>query len=234
MNGASPTATQNRQLNAWVKDMAELCQPERIHWCDGSEAEKISLTKQAVAAGVLTELNQEKLPGCYYHRSNPNDTARVEHCTFICTETAAEAGPTNNWAAPAEMYQKLYGLARGGMKGRTMFVVPYLMGPPGSPLAKIGVELTDSIYVVLSMRVMTRMGAVALAQLAAEMISTAACTACWTCIPTAGSSRIFRRTMRSSPSARITAAMFCSAKNVSHCGWVRISDARKAGWRNIC
>src|SRR5665213_3651754 len=165
MNGASPTATQNQQLNAWVKDVAGLCQPERIHWCDGSEAEKISLTKQAVAAGVLTELNQEKLPGCYYHRSNPNDTARVEHCTFICTETAAEAGPTNNWAAPAEMYQKLYGLARGGMKGRTMFVVPYLMGPPGSPLAKIGVELTDPIYVVLSMRVMTRMGAVALAQL---------------------------------------------------------------------
>ena len=157
--------TQNQNLNAWVKDMAELCGPDRVHWCDGSAAEKISLTKQAVAAGILVELNQEKLPGCYYHRSNPNDTARVEHCTFICTETAAEAGPTNNWAAPAEMYQKLYGLARGGMKGRTMYVVPYLMGPPGSPLTKIGVELTDSIYVVLSMRVMTRMGAVALAQL---------------------------------------------------------------------
>jgi phosphoenolpyruvate carboxykinase (GTP) len=165
MNGASLAPTQNQNLNAWVKDMAELCGPDRVHWCDGSEAEKVSLTKQAVAAGILLELNQEKLPGCYYHRSNPNDTARVEHCTFICTETAAEAGPTNNWAAPAEMYQKLYGLARGGMKSRTMYVVPYLMGPPGSPLTKIGVELTDSIYVVLSMRVMTRMGAVALAQL---------------------------------------------------------------------
>src|SRR5665213_4314079 len=122
MNASHPTCTQNQHLHTWVKSMAELCQPERIHWCDGSEAEKVSLTKQAVAAGVLIELNQEKLPGCYYHRSNPNDTARVEHCTFICTETAAEAGPTNNWAAPAEMYQKLYGLARRVVRIRAMII----------------------------------------------------------------------------------------------------------------
>jgi phosphoenolpyruvate carboxykinase (GTP) len=165
MNAKPSIPAQNPHVCAWVKTMAELCQPERIHWCDGSAAEKEWLTRQAVAEGILIELNQEKLPGCYYHRSNPNDTARVEHYTFICTETPAEAGPTNHWAAPAEMYQKLYQLARGGMKGRTLYVVPYLMGPPGSPLTKIGIELTDSIYVVLSMRIMTRMGQVALAQL---------------------------------------------------------------------
>jgi len=149
----------------WVRDMAELCQPDHIHWCDGSEAEKKSLTEQAVAAGILIPLNQQKLPGCYYHRSNPNDVARVEQCTYICSETQDDAGPTNNWAAPKAMYEKLHGLARGAMRGRTMYVVPYLMGPLGSPLSKVGVELTDSIYVALSMRIMTRMGDIAWKQL---------------------------------------------------------------------
>ncbi len=149
----------------WVRDMATLCQPDHIHWCDGSEGEKQLLTAEAVKAGILTPLNQEKLPGCYYHRSNPNDVARVEQCTYICSHTEDDAGPTNNWAEPAAMYEKLYGLVRGAMKGRTMYVVPYLMGPLGSPLSKVGVELTDSIYVVLSMRIMTRMGDVAWKQL---------------------------------------------------------------------
>ncbi len=155
----------NRKVVAWVEEMAALCQPDKIFWCDGSEAERDALTSEAVRAGVLLKLNQEKLPGCYYHRSNPNDVARVEQCTFICTEQEEDAGPTNNWAAPAEMYRKLHDLARGGMRGRTMYVVPYLMGPPGSPLTKVGIELTDSIYVVLSMRIMTRMGRVAYEQL---------------------------------------------------------------------
>ena len=155
-------------LHAWVNDMAQLCQPDQIVWCDGSEEEKERLTQQAVDAGVLIKLNQEKLPGCYLHRSNPNDVARVEDCTFICTRTPEAAGPTNNWMTPAEMYEKLYGLCRGAMKGRTMYVVPYLMGLPGSPLAKVGVELTDSIYVVLSMRIMTRMGQIAWDQLGPE------------------------------------------------------------------
>ena len=145
--------------------MAALCQPDTIFWCDGSEKEKAELTAQAVASGVLIKLNQEKLPGCYYHRSNPNDVARVEQCTYICTAAREEAGPTNNWAPPSEMYEKLNGLLRGSMRGRTMYVVPYLMGPSGSTLTKVGVELTDSIYVVLSMRVMARIGDAAYEQL---------------------------------------------------------------------
>jgi phosphoenolpyruvate carboxykinase (GTP) len=157
--GAPNTA--NPAVLAWVENEAKLCEPDHVFWCDGSEAEKDFLTTRAVEAGVLIKLNQQKLPGCYYHRSNPNDVARVEQCTYICTETREEAGPTNNWVAPGEMYQKLQGFCRGSMRGRTMYVVPYLMGPLHSPLAKVGIELTDSIYVVLSMRIMTRMGDVA-------------------------------------------------------------------------
>src|ERR1700757_414317 len=134
--------TSNDHVRKWVAEMKNLCEPDQVYWCDGSEAEKPALADDAVAKGILIRLNQEKWPGCYYHRSNPNDVARVEQCTFICTEQEEDAGPTNNWAAPAEMYRKLRNLARGGMRGRTMYVVPYLMGPPGSPLTKVGVELT--------------------------------------------------------------------------------------------
>jgi phosphoenolpyruvate carboxykinase (GTP) len=157
--------TNNQHVLKFVRETAEICQPDQIHWCDGSEAEKQALTEDAVAKGVLLKLNQEKLPGCYYHRSSVNDVARVEQLTFICTETAEEAGPTNNWAAPKEMYAKLKGLLAGAMKGRTLYVIPYLMGPLGSSLTKVGIEITDSIYVALSMRVMTRMGKVAYDQL---------------------------------------------------------------------
>jgi phosphoenolpyruvate carboxykinase (GTP) len=141
--------------------MAKLCQPERVFWCDGSESEKEALLEEAVARGILLRLNQQKLPGCYYHRSTVDDVARSEARTFICTATSEEAGPTNNWVSPAEMYSKLRDLCAGGMKGRTMYVVPYLMGPAGSSLTKVGLELTDSLYVALSMRIMTRMGQVA-------------------------------------------------------------------------
>jgi phosphoenolpyruvate carboxykinase (GTP) len=157
--------TSNPAVVAWVDEVSQLCQPERVWWCDGSESEKVALTAEAVRAGVLIELDQNKWPGCYYHRSNPNDVARSEHLTFICTPTRDEAGPTNNWSAPDAMYEKLYGMARGSMRGRTMYVVPYLMGPVGSKLSKVGFEITDSIYVVLNMRIMTRMGKVALEQL---------------------------------------------------------------------
>src|ERR1700736_2444796 len=149
----------------WVEEMADLCKPDRIFWCEGSETENKFLTEQAIQAGIIVPLDQKKWPGCYYHRSNPNDVARVEQYTYICTDLKEEAGPTNNGAPPGEMYRKLYGVARESMRGRTMYVVPYLMGPPGSSLSKVGVELTDSIYVVLSMRIMTRMGQIAYKEL---------------------------------------------------------------------
>jgi phosphoenolpyruvate carboxykinase (GTP) len=155
----------NQHITQWVEEQAALCRPDHIYWCDGSVEEKDALTSAAVDAGILLELNQQKLPGCYLHRSNPNDVARVEQCTYICTPTRDEAGPTNNWQAPREMYSRLRTFCDGAMRGRTMYVVPYLMGPPGSPLSKVGVELTDSIYVVLSMRIMTRMGRIALEHL---------------------------------------------------------------------
>src|SRR5215471_16809845 len=157
--------TTNKTILAWVQEMANLCRPDRVFWCNGSKEERKALTEQAVAEKILIRLNQRKLPGCYYHRSNPNDVARVEQSTFICTLDQEEAGPTNNWIAPKEMYQKLRGYAAGGMRGRTLYVVPYLMGQPGSPLAKVGIELTDSIYVALSMGIMTRMGTIAFGQL---------------------------------------------------------------------
>ncbi|MBK6694509.1 MAG: phosphoenolpyruvate carboxykinase (GTP) [Myxococcales bacterium] len=157
--------TDNAHLLNWVKEMALLCKPDQVVFCDGSEEEKARLTELAVAQGILEPLNQTKLPGCYLHRSNPNDVARVEQLTFICTPKKEDAGPTNNWMSPADAEAKVLPLFEGSMKGRTMYVVPYIMGPPGSPLAKVGIELTDSVYVALNMRIMTRMGKIALKQL---------------------------------------------------------------------
>ena len=154
--------TSNPHLTKWVAEMAELCKPDKIVFCDGSEDEKKRLTDEAVEKGILIPLSQEKLPGCYLHRSNPNDVARVEQLTFICTPTKDQAGPTNNWMAPVEAYKKLSALFDGSMKVRTMYVVPYVMGPLGSPGSKIGIEITDSIYVVLNMRIMARIGRQAL------------------------------------------------------------------------
>jgi phosphoenolpyruvate carboxykinase (GTP) len=157
--------TRSRALVQWVEECAKLTRPDQIVWCDGSEAERDRLTKQAVAAGVLIPLNHEKRPNCYLHRSNPNDVARTEQLTFVCTPTKEEAGPTNNWAEPAATYAKIRGWIDGGMRGRTMYVVPYVMGPLGSSFSRVGVELTDSVYVALNMRIMTRMGKPALQQL---------------------------------------------------------------------
>jgi phosphoenolpyruvate carboxykinase (GTP) len=162
---ANELPSSNPHLAAWVEEMAALCKPDRIEWCDGSAAERERLLEAAVAAKVLIPLDQRRWPGCYYHHSNPNDVARVEHLTFICTPTREEAGPTNNWMDPAEARRKLAGLFDGSMKGRTMYVVPYVMGPASSPMAKVGVELTDSVYVALNMGIMARMGKVALDRL---------------------------------------------------------------------
>ncbi|HTP26997.1 MAG TPA: phosphoenolpyruvate carboxykinase (GTP), partial [Anaeromyxobacteraceae bacterium] len=157
--------TSNPHLCAWVDEMAGMCKPDRIYWCDGSEEEKARLFEESVASKVFLRLDRERLPGCYFHHSNPNDVARVEHLTFICTPTREEAGPTNNWMEPREAYRKLGTLFDGAMAGRTMYVVPYVMGPASSPFSRIGIELTDSLYVVLSMGVMTRMGKAALDRL---------------------------------------------------------------------
>ena len=155
----------NKAVLDWVHEIATLTQPENIFWCDGSERENEFLIAESLKQNVLIELNQKKVPRSYLHRSNPNDVARVEQFTFVCTPTKQEAGPTNNWSDPTETYAKLRGLLAGAMRGRTMFVIPYMMGPADSPLTKVGFEITDSKYVVLSMRIMTRMGEVALRRL---------------------------------------------------------------------
>lgn len=151
----------NSSVKQWVSEMVKLCQPDKVVFCDGSVEEKTRLTNEAFSTGELIELDQELLPGCVYHRTAKDDVARTEHLTFICTTKPEDAGPTNNWMSPEEAYGKLGELFQGSMKGRTMYVVPFLMGVPGSPFSKIGIELTDSIYVVLNMLIMTRMGQVA-------------------------------------------------------------------------
>ena len=155
-------------LERWVNEVAAQTRPAKIHWCDGSDAEYQALVQQMLQTGDLIELNQQTHPGCYLHRSNPSDVARVEHLTFVCTEHEEDAGPNNHWMAPAEAHAKIDALFDGCMEGRTMYVIPYCMGPIDSPLSRCGVEITDSPYVVANMRTMTRMGAAALARIERE------------------------------------------------------------------
>jgi len=155
-------ALKHSGIRKWVDDVAAMTRPDRILFCDGSDSEKDELIQESLKSGELIELNQQKMPGCYLHRSAPHDVARTEHLTFVCTAEKEDAGPNNNWMAPADATAKLTPLFTGSMKGRTMYVVPFLMGPPGSRFSKVGVEITDSKYVVLSMRIMTRVGQPAL------------------------------------------------------------------------
>jgi len=155
-------------LNQWVESVARLTQPEKIHWCDGSETENKSLIDLMLSTGDLIKLNEQTHPNCYLHRSSPSDVARVEHLTFVCTSNKEDAGPNNHWMSPADAHSKMDDLYAGCMRGRTLYVVPYCMGPIDSPLARCGVEITDSPYVVANMRIMTRMGEAALKRIERE------------------------------------------------------------------
>ena len=157
--------TNNQHVLDWVKEMEDLMTPDKTIWIDGSEGQLRALREEAFKTGEMTELNQEKLPGCVLHHTAKNDVARVEGRTFICTKNKEDAGVINNWMDPEEMKAKLVPMYTGCMKGRTMYVIPYCMGPIGSPFSKVGIEVTDSIYVVLNMDIMTRIGVKALRQL---------------------------------------------------------------------
>ena len=150
--------TQNKSILSWLDEKVDLLKPEQIVWIDGSEEQLEALRKEACESGEMIKLNEDLLPGCYYHRTAPNEVARVEDRTLICSKKEEDAGPTNHWMDPEKAYTMLYDIARDSYKGRTMYVIPYSMGPVGSPLAKIGIEITDSIYVVLNMAIMTRVG----------------------------------------------------------------------------
>ena len=157
--------TDNKMALQWIEEMKAMLNPDKVVWIDGSKEQLDELRAQAVADGTLIKLDQEKLPGCYLHRTAPNDVARVEDRTFICAKTKEAAGPTNNWMDPQEMYAKLTKLYTNSMKGRTMYIIPFIMGPAKSPFSKVGIEITDSIYVVLNMEIMTRIGKIAIEEL---------------------------------------------------------------------